>query len=132
MTLMKLFLIVLFVYIYFRKPAGIPPGSVFTMPVLGDLPQLAAAKGDTIGMLRKLRKKYGNIYSLYMGRQLAIVVIGYSMIYTVAAERGLQFCSRPQNDTNKIIAKGRGIVLQKEMHGSNKDYLQVRHFLSLV
>ena len=76
-TLMIFFLVLVLTYVCFRKPVGIPPGLEFTVPVLGDLPQFAIAKGDVIGMLRKLRKKHGRIYSFYMGRQLAIIVSGY-------------------------------------------------------
>ena len=104
------FLVLMLTYVCFRKPAGIPPGPALTFPVLGDLPQFAITKDDTIGILRKLRNKYGKIYSFYIGRQLTIVVSGYSMIYTAAAVRGWQFCGRPQNYRNKIFAKGRGIV----------------------
>ena len=130
-TLMKIFLIVLLLYICFRKPTGIPPGPVFTVPLLGDLPQFAVSKCDTIAILRKFRKKYGKIYSYYMGRQLTIVVNGYSMIYKVAVERGLQFCGRPQNYTNKIIAKGRGIVFATGNTWNHQRQFASKSFLNL-
>ena len=124
-TLLIFFLVLMLTYICFRKPAGIPPGPVFTLPVLGDLPHIAATKGDMIGTLRKLREKYGNIYSFYMGRQLAIIVSGYRMIHTVAARRGMQYCGRPKNYMSEIISKGKGLGLS-----TGNVWKQQRHFTS--
>ena len=109
-SLLIFFFIFLLMYVWFRKPAGLPPGPMFTLPVLGDLPQLATAKGDVFGALRKLRKKHGRIYSFYMGRQLAIIVNGYDMIHKVAVERGMQYCGRPKDYITDIISKGRGLA----------------------
>ena len=123
-TMFIFFLVFMLMFIGLRKPAGIPPGPLFTIPVLGDLPQIAAAKGDVVGMLRKLRKKHGKIYSFYMGRQLAIIVNGYSMIHKVAVERGVQFCGRPQTYMT-VNSKGKGLSL-----ASGNTWKQQRHFVS--
>ena len=124
MTMFIFFLVFMLMFIGLRKPAGIPPGPLFTIPVLGDLPQITAAKGDVVGMLRKLRKKHGKIYSFYMGRQLAIIVNGYSMIHKVSVERGVQFCGRPQTYMT-VNSKGKGLSL-----ASGNTWKQQRHFVS--
>ena len=109
-SLLIFFFIFLLMYSWFRKPAGLPPGPMFTLPILGDLSQLAIANGGVFGALRTLRKKHGTIYSFYMGRQLAIIVNGYHMIHKVAVERGMQYCGRPNGYITDIISKGRGLA----------------------
>ena len=87
-TFLIFILVLILTYVYFRKPVGIPPGPVLTVPILGDLAQFAFERGDVIGSLWRLRKAHGKIYSFYMGRELTIVGNGYNMIHTVAAKRG--------------------------------------------
>ena len=124
-TFLIFILVLILTYVCFRKPVGIPPGPVLTVPILGDLTQFAFERGDVIGTLRRLRKVHGKIYSFYMGRELAIVVNGYNMIHTVAAKRGAQFCGRPQTYTNAIISKGKGLAL-----ASGNQWKHQRHFAS--
>ena len=130
-TFLIFFLVFMLTYICFRKPAGIPPGPVLTVPVLGDLPQFAATKGDVIGTLRKLRKKHGNIYSFYMGRQLAVIVNGYKMIHTVAARKGMQYCGRPDNYMAEIISKGKGLAFSTGNAWKQQRYFTSKAFLKL-
>ena len=130
-ALLIFFLVWMLTYICFRKPAGIPPGPLLTIPVLGDLPQFAVAKGDVIGTLRKLRKKHGNIYSIYMGRQLAIIVNGYGMIHNVAAQAGLQFCGRPQTFWTEVTSKGMGLAMSTGNTWKQQRYFASKAFLKL-
>ena len=54
------------------------------------------------------------------------------MIHKIAVERGMQFCGRPQNYTNQIIAKGRGIVFaqgnawEQQRQFASKVFLKLR------
>ena len=67
-----IFIVVLhLVYIGTRKPSGIPPGPSCTLPFVGDFPLLIG--GDILGTFQKLRQKHGDIFSLYLGKDLTIV-----------------------------------------------------------
>ena len=99
------------VYLAVRKPKGIPPGPALTLPLLGDLPLLAG--GDVRKIFRKLRKKYGHVFSFYMGKELMIVINGYELIHKAAVLRGHLFSARPQNYMTNVAspsAKGKGII----------------------
>lgn len=98
----------LLVYISIRKPAGIPPGSYLTLPVVGDLPLFAA--GGVLETFRSLRKRHGDIFSFYMGRELAIVLNGYKVIQNAAVKKGQLFTGRPQNYLSNVTVAGKGII----------------------
>ena len=95
--------------ICFQKPADIPVGPRFTLPLLGDLLQFARLNGDVLKSLRMLHKEHGDIYSFYMGRQLAIIVNGYELIHKVLVEKGVQFCGRPQGFMRQVYSLGKGL-----------------------
>ena len=101
-------LVFLLVYMSTRKPVGIPPGSPLTAPVVGDLPLLVT--GDILETFRRLRKRYGNIFSFYMGRELVIVLNGYNIIHKAAVRKGQTFSGRPQNYLSNVTVSGKGII----------------------
>ena len=72
--------ILLFVCELLKKPRGIPPGSPFTLPFLGDLHLLILYKGNILMVFERLREKHVNIFSVYMGRELMIILNGYGAI----------------------------------------------------
>ena len=84
----------LLVYIATRRPAMVPPGP-FIWPVVGNLPSFA---GDTIEKMQNLRLKYGDIFGLYMGSSLTIIVSGYDAVKEVMVKRGTTFSWRPESD----------------------------------
>ena len=99
------------VYFAVRKPKGIPPGPALTLPLFGDLPLLAG--GDVLKTFRKLRKKYGDVFSFYMGKELMIIINGYEHIYKAAVLRGHLFSARPENYMTNVdsgSARGKGII----------------------
>ena len=53
--------------------------------------------------LRKFRKEYGDVYSLYLGTKLAIVISGYDAIKEAFLRNGDIFSNRPTN--MKLIEK---------------------------
>ena len=108
-TSFLIFLVVFaLLHILLRKPKGIPPGPLFTIPILGDL--LLLASGDIKGAFRKLRNKHGDIFSFYIGRQLVVVVNGYELISKVLVENGIQYCGRPQDCLSELRSNGVGLT----------------------
>lgn len=109
-TAVLVFLICFLVlYLSMRKPAGIPPGPSFTLPVLGDTPLLIGQ--DMIQTFRKLRKKYGDIFSFYMGKEHTIIISGYKFIHEAAVKKGMLFSDRPTQFMNSLEEKRLGILM---------------------
>ena len=115
----------LLVRLCFQKPAGIPAGPRFTLPILGDLLIFAKFNGDVIKSLRMLRKKYGDIYSFYMGRELAIIINGYELIHKILVQKGIQFCGRPQGFMTQVYSLGKGLGFS-----SGDDWKKQRSFVT--
>ena len=115
-------------YILTRKPEGIPPGPRFTLPFVGDLPLLIG--GDITGIFRKLRKKHGDVFSLYFGKDLTIVLNGYDLIHEAAVVNRNLYSGRPAVLLNEVTGKkGIGLAdgqvgkkLRKFTHGCLKHF----------
>ena len=109
-SLLVLISVFLLVYLSNRKPKGIPPGPVYTLPVVGDITLLIG--GDVLKLFEKLRQRHGNIFSFYFGKNLTIVINGYDCIQKAAVKRGDLFSGRPTIFRNKFIGnnKADGIV----------------------
>ncbi|KAK6165426.1 hypothetical protein SNE40_022354 [Patella caerulea] len=94
-----------------RKPRGIPPGPRFTLPILGDLLSLERGGGDTRIAIRRLRKKHGDIFSVYFGPRLFIFINGYDLIKDALVKRADVFSNRPSLFMNDFINQKKGIGL---------------------
>ena len=101
----------LLLYLSTRKPKGIPPGSLFTLPIVGDLPLLFG--GDIRKTFKKLQRKHGNVFSFYLGKDLVVVINGYDLIYKAAVRNGSVFSDRPRDLLNNITTKGKGVIMAK-------------------
>lgn len=96
------------------KPAGLPPGPALTLPIVGDLLHLVG--GDPLRAFRKLRRKYGDIYSFYIGRDLTVIINGYDLIQKAAVKNAHIFSGRPKNLITNVMGEGKGIVFTNEPH----------------
>ena len=109
-TILTFLIVFVLSYATCRKQCGIPPGSPFTLPFVGDLPLLM--NGDILKTFRKLRNKHGNVFSFYMGRKLTIIINSYELLQKAAIKKGGLFSGRPQNFfTSDSCDKGRGILM---------------------
>ncbi|XP_052271646.1 cytochrome P450 2U1-like [Dreissena polymorpha] len=89
--------IVTFLLIYWstRRHPGIPPGPG-RWPIIGNLGSLAGP--DTLKVFRDLRCKYGDVFALYFGSELTVVLNGYEAIKDAFLKQGRYFSFRPEND----------------------------------
>lgn len=90
-----------------RRDKRLPPGPPL-VPVLGNL--LSVASADPLANLTRLRKKYGDIYSVYVGRELTVVLNGYEVITGALVKKGSVFSRRPMNPYSLAILEYTGIV----------------------
>ena len=94
-----------FVYFLKQKCSGkLPPGPK-GYPIVGVLPCYDFRDIETY---RKLRNQYGNIYSLRLGLQSAIVICGYNMLREVFVVHGEATSDRPKNYLMKELAEDAG------------------------
>lgn len=85
------FLIGAFLILTWRD-SRVPPGPPL-VPIIGNL--LSVASKDSLGNLARLRKKYGDIYGLYIGKELTVVLNGYDVINDALVKKGSLFSRRP-------------------------------------
>ena len=87
------------------RPRGIPPGPR-GIPLLGNL--LSLHGQDSKKVFQQLRKQYGDVFSIYFGSQLVIVINGFESIKNAFVRRGDDFSSRPHNFLTDELSKNLG------------------------
>lgn len=90
-----------------RRPRGIPPGPAL-FPFFGNIHTMAV--GDLLENLQSLRRKYGDVFSLYIGRELMIFLNGHSAIHDAFVKKGSLFTGRPITEFHKMWVKCPGII----------------------
>ena len=105
-ALIVLFLTML-IFTYPRRPKGIPNGPML-VPVFGNLFSLASK--DPMDAFAKLRAKYGDVYGIFFGQELTVVLSGYEVIHEALVKRGHVFSGRPRSEFHRMMFKDPGIV----------------------
>nr|XP_046227938.1 cytochrome P450 2F2-like [Scatophagus argus] len=77
-----------------QRPKNFPPGPP-TLPILGNLLNLSL--NNPIGDFERLRKCYGNIFSVYFGIKPAVIINGVHAMKEAMVTKGADFAGRPQN-----------------------------------
>ena len=108
-TVLVLVLVTLITYMFlsYRRDKRVPPGPPL-LPIVGNLFSLAST--DPLANFARLREKYGDIYSIYVGKELNIVFNGYDVINDALMKQGTLFSRRPENAYAKAVADYVGIV----------------------
>ncbi|KAL3883928.1 hypothetical protein ACJMK2_030154, partial [Sinanodonta woodiana] len=86
----------------------LPPGPRVWIPIIGNALELA--EEDIRKPLRRLRKQYGNVYRLYLGTRLSVVICGYNAFKEAFIKRGDEFSHRPSMFVTDMISQNKGIV----------------------
>ena len=93
---------------FIDRSSGLPPGPRFRLPLIGNLYDVDT---DIRKFLRRYRKQYGDIYSLYFGTKLVIVISGYNCLKEAFVKNGEIFSDRPKGHTFFTeMAKGKVIT----------------------
>jgi hypothetical protein len=94
------------------RPKKFPPGPT-NIPILGSL--LYVDVRNLSKSFSKLSKKYGDIFSLFVGRTPVVVLNSYDLIKT-SFER-MEFSGRPGNFSGTFFQKGKTGISQRESIG---------------
>lgn len=88
-----------------RRPAGAPPGPWLAVPLLGHL--LLMMKKDPRQQFAAWRRQYGDVFSLYLGSQLVVVLNGYKVIKDALVKHADAFSDRsPIHILGSVQSKG--------------------------
>ncbi|KAL8581441.1 hypothetical protein ACOMHN_004326 [Nucella lapillus] len=90
-----------------RRPLGLPPGPGPALPLLGHLHLLPK---DPREKFRAWRRRYGDVFSLYLGPKLTVVLASYSAIRQALVSMPDAFLDRPQDFNMDQLIRNKGII----------------------
>ncbi|XP_039880858.1 cytochrome P450 2D3-like isoform X4 [Simochromis diagramma] len=91
-----------------KRPKNFPPGPP-VFPILGTILQLSLE--NPLKDFERLRKSYGDVYSIYIGQKPAVVINGLKTIKEAMVTKAADFAGRPQDFFINDITKRKGVVL---------------------
>lgn len=83
-----------------QRLESLPPGPV-VLPIVGNL--FTMLTKDMHKTLSDLRKRYGDIFRLYIGNELVIVLNGFDVIHEALVKNGSVFADRPISSFHEKI-----------------------------
>ncbi|GFN83674.1 cytochrome p450 [Plakobranchus ocellatus] len=108
LLLVTIFLVILFIVTSWTHiPDNAPPSPARAYPVLGHLPHLTA---DPRGTMLEWRRKTGDIYSIYMGLTLTVVISSYDLLKETIVKKAEFFSSKPHTGSIDVMACDKGII----------------------
>ena len=114
-TFFILFIVFLIAVKIWQQPKNLPPGP-WGFPIFGALPRMGR---KPYLVAQKWWMKYGDIYSLYMGSRLCVVLNGVEVMKECLVKQGDRFSGRPWNYFKKITG-GTGMVFKIYNNNNNK------------
>ncbi|XP_049666934.1 cytochrome P450 2H1-like [Accipiter gentilis] len=97
-----------------------PPGPI-TLPIVGNILQLNV--WNLPESLKKLSKKYGPVFTIYLGPQKAVVLYGYEVVKEALIDQADDFSGRGNLPLLKKLFQGTGIVTS-----NGETWKQLRRF----
>ncbi|XP_069575532.1 cytochrome P450 2F2-like [Brachyistius frenatus] len=97
-----------------RRPKNFPPGPPI-VPILGNIWTLSL--DNPLKDFDRLRKTYGNVYSLFLGPKPAVVINGMKVIKEAIVSKGSDFAGRPQDLFINDVIERKGVIMAD--YGSN-------------
>ncbi|XP_029952741.1 cytochrome P450 2F2-like [Salarias fasciatus] len=91
-----------------QRPRNFPPGP-FALPILGNLLNLNLE--NPLKDFERLRRTYGNVYTLFIGRNPTVVISGLKVMKEAMVTKGVEFAGRPQDLFINAITMNKGVIL---------------------
>ncbi|XP_053238632.1 cytochrome P450 2J4-like [Podarcis raffonei] len=89
------------------RPRDFPPGPR-PLPLLGNIPHFGAKNPHLAA--RKLAEKYGNVFSIQVGKIWIVIVNGLHLVKEALVHQGENFLDRPVDPLSKEISRSLGVV----------------------
>ncbi|XP_042082159.1 cytochrome P450 2J6 [Haplochromis burtoni] len=90
-----------------KRPKNFPPGPP-VFPILGTILQLSLE--NPLKDFERLRKSYGDVYSIYIGQKPAVVINGLKAVKEAMVTKAADFAGRPQDFFINDITKRKGVI----------------------
>uniref|UniRef100_A0A4W4EQ96 Cytochrome P450, family 2, subfamily X, polypeptide 9 n=1 Tax=Electrophorus electricus TaxID=8005 RepID=A0A4W4EQ96_ELEEL len=107
LVLVWICIFLVFLFIRIQRPKNFPPGPR-PIPIFGNLLQLNIL--NPLKDFKRLARRYGNVYSLYIGRIPAVVLNGFKPIREALVTNAADFSGRPQNLMVNSVSQRNGFV----------------------
>ncbi|XP_072515668.1 cytochrome P450 2D15-like [Salminus brasiliensis] len=105
--LLGFFLILLFL-LGPRRPKNFPPGPAAIF-LFGNVLQLSMS--NPVEDLNRLAKRYGNVFSLYIGKKPAVVLHGLRAVKEALVVHAADFAGRPQGLMLNHVTENKGLIM---------------------
>ncbi|CAH2314056.1 cytochrome P450 2F3-like [Pelobates cultripes] len=103
-----------------NQRGNLPPGPI-PLPFIGNMHQVNM--NDLIKSLVDLSKKYGPVYTFYLGSRPTVVLCGYQVLKEALIDNAEEFSGRGEFPAVQMYSKGNGIV-----YGTGERWRQLRRF----
>ncbi|XP_008304244.1 cytochrome P450 2J6-like [Stegastes partitus] len=109
-SLVLLWLCIFFIILQLRpkRPKNFPPGPP-ALPILGNILHLSIQ--NPLEDFERLRKSYGNVYSLFIGPHPAVVINGVKAMKEAIVTKATDFAGRPQDLFINDVTHRKGVIL---------------------
>ncbi|KAM9377050.1 cytochrome P450 2J6-like [Pholidichthys leucotaenia] len=108
-TLLLVFCILfIFLQIKSRRPKNFPPGPP-AIPILGNILHLSLE--NPLKDFEKLRKTYGDVYSIFIGRKPAVIINGMKAMKESIVSKAADYAGRPQDLFLNDVTRRKGVIL---------------------
>uniref|UniRef100_A0A3Q2V989 Cytochrome P450 2J6-like n=1 Tax=Haplochromis burtoni TaxID=8153 RepID=A0A3Q2V989_HAPBU len=107
-ALLCLCLLFLILQLKSKRPKNFPPGPP-GLPLVGNTLQLSLE--NPLKDFEKLRKSYGDVYSIYIGQKPAVVINGLKAVKEAMVTKAADFAGRPQDLFVNDVTKSKGVIL---------------------
>uniref|UniRef100_A0A8C5RA87 Cytochrome P450 n=1 Tax=Leptobrachium leishanense TaxID=445787 RepID=A0A8C5RA87_9ANUR len=111
LTLLLIFLISCILCLYtwnsMYRNHNLPPGPT-PLPFLGNL--LKMKTGQMVDSLKELQKKYGDVYTIYLGPRRVVVLCGYEAVKEALVDNAEEFGNRGLLPSIELYSQGHGLV----------------------
>ncbi|XP_006795863.1 cytochrome P450 2J6-like [Neolamprologus brichardi] len=98
----------IFLQVKSKRPKNFPPGPP-VFPILGTIFQLSLE--NPLKDFERLRKSYGDVYSIFIGRKPAVVINGLKAVKEAMVTKAADFAGRPQDLFINDITNRKGVVM---------------------
>ncbi|XP_021360956.1 cytochrome P450 2B5-like [Mizuhopecten yessoensis] len=107
-------LLILMVSRSLQWPANVPPGPT-GYPIVGSI-LLLSGKKKPKETFRQLRVKFGDVFSLTLGRNLLVVINGVDALKEAFIKRADDFSDRPDTYRSATLMKRKGVAMSSGQH----------------
>ncbi|XP_030587881.1 cytochrome P450 2J6-like [Archocentrus centrarchus] len=91
-----------------QRPKNFPPGPL-NVPLLGSIFHLSLE--NPLKDFEKLRKSYGDVYSIFIGNKPTVVINGVKAMKEAMVTKAIDFAGRPQGLFVNDITDGKGVIM---------------------